>query len=105
MATPEGMLKKEVVDYLDAAGIFHHRMNTGVIRKGSRFIHLCREGTADVLVCLPHRPNKWVELKGVGQKTTRKRQEAQAEFRDEVLQMGQEYRICESLDEVIEFLK
>lgn len=105
--TPESKLKKEVTGYLDGARIFYRRMNTGVIRKGSRFIHLCPEGTADLMVCKFWRPYVWVlwiELKDPNGSTAKKRQMAQAAFRDEVVSLGHRYAICESLDEVIAFL-
>lgn len=102
--TPEGILKKQVSEWLDGAGILYRRMNTGVIRKGSRFIHLCPEGTADLVVFPAYGMPKWIELKGVGQKTTRKRQEAQAAFAEQVRRLGHRYALCESLEAVIEFV-
>jgi hypothetical protein len=98
--TPESALKKSVSEYLAAAGWRFLRINTGVLRKGSRFIHLAPEGTADVVVFPPYGLPKWVELKAPGQKTATKRKEAQAAFCDEVRALGHGYAICESLDDV-----
>jgi hypothetical protein len=104
MATPEGELKKETAEYLVGAGIFHRRMQSGVIRKGARFIHLCPEGTADYLVFKGAHPI-WLELKPKGQKTSKDRQIAQAKFADEVTQLGHTYVRCEALSDVIAALK
>ena len=97
--TPEGILKLEVGNYLKGSGLFYRRMQSGVIRKGSRFIHLCPEGTADVLVFKGDKPF-WLELKPKGQATTKTRKVAQAAFGDEVRALGHVYALCESLDDV-----
>lgn len=102
--TPEGAVKKEVCAYLDTCGIFYRRMNTGTIRKGSRFIHLCPEGTADLMVFPRYKVPHWIELKAPKGTTEAKRKQAQAAFRDEVVALGHRYAICESVDAVIQFL-
>lgn len=102
--TPEGILKKQVCDWLDGAGVFYRRLNTGVIRKGSRFIHLCPEGTGDIVVFPAYGMPRWIELKVIGQKTSRKRQESQAAFAEQVRRLGHSYARCETLDAVIAFV-
>ena len=99
--TAESALKKTVTDFLTQTGEFFLRINTGVIRKGSRFIHLAPEGTADVLVF--RNPPHWIELK-TG-KTAKSRAEKQAAFREKVLSLGHKHATCRSLDEVVSFLE
>lgn len=101
MRTPESKLKNEVKSYL--AAMPHDwlvlRLNSGVVRKGSRFIHLCPEGTADYLVA-----NKcgcyWIELKAPGQKTAKERVVLQDAFAAKVIAMGHRHAYCSSVSDV-----
>lgn len=102
--TPESKLKKEVGDTLDAWGLFYRRMQSGIIRKGSRFIHLCPEGTADFVVYREKRLPEWIELKVEGQRTAKDRQAKQAAFAENVRALGHRYQVCKSVEEVREFL-
>lgn len=105
MPTPESLLKKAVGDYLK---LIQHRalvlrLNSGVIRSGSRFIHLCPEGTPDYLICCPD--PRWIELKAPGQKTQKERAEKQAAFGAKVIALGHRHALCTSVQDVEEFLR
>jgi hypothetical protein len=104
MSTPEGRLKEEVIGELKKLGIFYLRTNSGVVKVRGGFIHLAPIGTADLLVFKGMQPY-WIELKGLGQTTHRKRAEAQQAFAEEVEALGHYYRKCDSLTAVIEFLE
>ena len=101
MSTPESALKKDVTDLLTKTGEFFLRINTGVIRKGSRYIHLAPEGTPDILVF--RQPNHWIELKSG--KTSKDRAEKQSAFREKVISLGHKHCVATSVVDVIEFLK
>ncbi len=106
--TPEGQFTQAVNDVLasplGARWPLKLRLNSGVIRKGSRFIKLCPVGTADRLLCRPGRV-VWLELKVPGQKTERKRQEAQDAFGLLVRSIGHEYHRITSVDELLFILE
>jgi hypothetical protein len=99
--TPESTLKAAVQDFLKQTGKPHLRLNSGIIKSGRRFIHLCPSGTADIVVFCPD--TRWVELKAG--KTNREQREAQEGFRERMEAIGHRYLRATSLDEVIEFLK
>jgi hypothetical protein len=100
----EADLQKEVIKALKQLGLFHLRINSGVVKVRGGFVHLAPLGTADLIVFKGTQPY-WVELKGMGQTTHRKRAEAQDAFADEVEALGHYYRKCDSLTAVIEFLE
>lgn len=100
--TPESQLKSDINDLLDEVvryPEFYIRMQSGVIRKGSRFIHLCEEGTADIQVFL-NNCTIWLELKHPKGATSAKRKAAQAAFAEKVRALGHFYWRCESLEDV-----
>jgi hypothetical protein len=102
--TPESAAKKSITDALTAMGIFHLRLQSGVVRKGSRFIHLCEEGTADVVAFTPH-PH-WLEIKAPGKDGTSKaRKQAQSAFADKVKGLGHRHAIVRSVDELVAALE
>src|ERR1700679_4028949 len=104
MSTPEGDLKAAVVTALNQLGYLWFRMQSGRVRVKRGWLHLHKEGTGDMLVFPPGRVC-WLELKVKGQKTAKERVEAQAEFGKQVEELGHEYRICESVEEVLYYLK
>lgn len=104
MSTPEGQVKIDVLEYLNASGHRFFRMQSGRVQVRRGWLHLHPEGTADFLICLSHRLPAWVELKAEGQKTSKERVEAQAAFAQDVKSLGHAYRICSSVQEVIIFL-
>ncbi len=101
--TPESKLKSDVIDALNSLGLFYRRMHSGGTRVKRGFLYLGPEGTADFLVFMGRDPY-WIELKAPKQTTTKARKMAQAAFRDEVLALGHDYAICESVDDVLRFL-
>jgi len=104
MSTPEGDLKAAVVTVLNQLGYLWFRMQSGRVRVKRGWLHLHKEGTGDILVFPPGRVC-WLELKVKGQKTAKERVEAQAAFGKQVTAIGHEYRICETVAEVIAYLK
>jgi hypothetical protein len=103
--TPESTLKDEVRKFLDKAGYFYRRMHSGSVRVKRGVVYLGPEGTADYLVCMQAGWNCWIELKDPDGRTAKARREAQDAFRQTVEALGHLYKRCESLDEVIEFLR
>lgn len=99
--TEESQLKKDITDFLRQRGEIHLRLNSGVIKRGSRFIHLCPPGTADIVVFRVGWTG-WIEVK-TG-KTQKARAELQAAFRTTVLAMGHAHCQARSLDDVVRFL-
>lgn len=102
--TPEGILKRDVWDYLKMAGHLHFRMQSGHVKVRGGWMCLCPEGTADFLVCLARCPNAWVELKAEGQTTSKERIASQAAFAEDVRALGHHYCQCSSVAEVASFL-
>lgn len=98
--TPEGALKKDVVDYLNGTKLFWRRTQSGIVKVKGGFLHLMPNGTADFMVCPANRLPIWIELKAVGQKTSKERIKDQAAFADEVRGLGHIYGICMSVDDV-----
>jgi hypothetical protein len=99
--TPEGEFKAEVNDFLKVSGREWLRLNSGIIKSGRRFIHLCPAGTADIVVFCPD--VRWIELKRG--KTNREQKEAQDAFRERMEAIGHRYLRATTLDEVIDFVK
>lgn len=102
--TPEGIVKAEIEAYLKQSGLLYFRMNSGILRKGARFIHLHDPGTPDLLIFkeLP----VWVEIKRAGKDTTSKdRKEKQSAFADRVLSLGHKHAMVQSLDELLALLR
>jgi hypothetical protein len=100
----EADFSKQVRTLLQATTWEFMRMNSGVIRKGSRFIVLHAEGTADWLI-FPPGGVAWLETKGRGQKTSKARTEAQAAFRDRFTAIGHRYLLSDDLTEVAAWLE
>lgn len=98
--TPEGELKKSITDALDQLGIFWLRLNSGLIRKGARWIHLCPEGTPDLVIYPRGKGVVWCETKVKGGKRTPE----QVAFAEKVIDLGHHYLCCTSLDSLIAFL-
>lgn len=101
--TPEGALKSEVNEFLKLSGRFFLRLNSGIIKAGARFIHLCPEGTPDYIIFCPD--PRWIELKAAGCTTKKDRARKQQEFADKVEAMGHRHLKATTLDEVMEFVK
>lgn len=99
MSTPEGEVKKAIIDYLQTLGVLYFRTNSGTVKVRGAWMRLCRKGTADILAFRREHPI-WLEIKGPGQVTAKAQKDAQAEFRDEVEFLGHTYRIVSSVEEV-----
>ena len=78
------------------------RVNSGTIRKGSRFIHMAKSGTADLLLCVRvdvDDDGRWaqvktegrfaaLEVKTPGGKTSKAREAKQGEFLQRIRDLG-----------------
>jgi len=90
---------------LKQMGVEAFRMQSGALQKGPYWIHLCPEGTADIL-CFPrNRPVTWLETKDPAGATRKSRKEAQAAFRERVEALGHKYVIARTIDEGLEALR
>jgi hypothetical protein len=83
----------------EQAGALVFRMQAGKIPKGKRWIHLCDEGTADLLLFPRKGPVTWIETKDSRGSTKKTRREKQAEFRAKVEALGHRYLRVTSIDE------
>lgn len=103
MSRLEGDLKAEVVKFLNQSGLLYRRMNSGLVKARGGYVNLGPEGTADLLIFKGAHP-MWIELKGTGQVTAKKRVAAQKAFADEVTALGHSHAQCERMEEVLAFL-
>jgi hypothetical protein len=88
----------------EQSGALVFRMQSGRVQKGSSWIHMCEEGTADLLV-FPRRGGVvWVETKAPKGTTKKSRAEAQANFRSRVEAIGHKYIRATTIDEGMEAL-
>jgi len=93
-----------IVAALEKAGYFVLRLNAGTAKRGKYYIKLCPEGTADILLCPPHRAPIWIETKTEDGSTKPKRAAKQAEFAYSVEAIGHMYIKATSLKDVLEAL-
>lgn len=89
----------------EEAGALAFRMPVGKLQKGKHWIHLCSEGTADLLVFPRGGGVLWVETKTPKGTTQKERAIAQDEFRQRVESFGHKYRRVTTLDEGMDALK
>lgn len=87
------------------AGALVFRMPVGKLQKGKHWIHLCDEGTADLLVFPRNGGVVWVETKDPRGATGKARTEAQNEFRISVESFGHKYLRVTTIDEGMDALK
>ncbi len=83
----------------EQAGALVFRMQSGKIPMAGRWIHLCEEGTADLLVFPRKGGVCWVETKDPNGKTDKARKEAQNRFRERVEALGHTYLRVTTIDE------
>ena len=82
-----------LVKMLRQMGIFTLRLNSGKVRVRGGYMHLCPEGTADIL-CWPKGRTCWLETKA----SKGMMRDKQMEFRDTVTSLGHEYHAVRSID-------
>jgi hypothetical protein len=95
--TVESKTKKEITDALTKMNIRWFRMQSGMVKRGSHYIHLNKTGTPDLLI-LRGGHALWVELKAPGEKQSAE----QVEFQSRAECLGERYITAISLAEVIE---
>jgi hypothetical protein len=83
----------------EQAGALCFRMQAGKIPIGRRWIHLCPNGTADLLVFPRIGPATWVECKDPAGSTKKSRREQQQAFRERVESLGHRYLLVKTIDE------
>ena len=53
MAQEEKHIQKEILNYLEAKGIFHYRQNSGGIARGGRYYKFCSiNGVSDIIAII-----------------------------------------------------
>ena len=75
----------------EQAGALVFRMPVGKIQKGPYWIHMCDEGTADLLLFPRKGGVVWIETKTPHGSTQKARAEAQQRFRERVEALGHSY--------------
>ena len=98
-------ITRPIQDALMGAGYFCLRLNSGLIKSGSRYIRLCPAGTADLLLCPAEKLPIWIETKTLKGKTNKEQLEAQGAFREQVVRLGHQYVTARCLDDVLELLR
>ena len=89
---------------LRQAGALAFRMQSGRIPIGRRWVHLCEEGTADIL-CFPRVGGVvWIETKDPAGRTQKQRKEKQLEFRRTVEALGHRFILARTIDEGLDAL-
>lgn len=83
----------------EQAGALAFRMQSGKIPLAGRWVHLCKEGTADILVFPRGGGVCWVETKDPKGTTHKSRREAQQAFRERVEALGHRYIKATTIDE------
>lgn len=118
MTPSESDILRQIRDYLDIEmareKLYYDRLNSGKILalygKIKRMIHLCRDGTADIIVLKGYYLNPinfricrviYLEVKG----PKGKQREEQKEFQGLVEAQGAEYYVVRDLDSVMEILE
>ena len=111
MGKEETAIQRQVMDYLDAKGIYYVRPQAGGYRGGMNL--KCNEGAPDIVIALKRTGTDGVHVVcitvccfvGIEIKTsTGKQRPAQAEAQKRIEACGGEYWIIRSLDELKEKL-
>lgn len=104
-------ITRPIYDALKKRGLFVIRLNSGKVRVRGGYMHLCEEGTPDLLVFVPITVESefpglraivetritWIETKELKGKL----REKQIEFRDKVLVLGHRHIVARCLDDVL----
>lgn len=100
----EADFKKDVLALLQASGLWFMRMPVGRVQKSKHWVYMLPEGTPDFMILIPHHAPAWLELKGKGQVTERKRAEVQEAFRARCMSEGHWHLRSDDITEVAEWL-
>ena len=93
-----------LVKMYQQAGAIAFRMNSGKVKVRGGWMQLHSAGTADIL-CFPRGRVLWLETKDSKGHTNKEQVEAQAAFRDKVLEIGHEYFRITSIDQGLEAVR
>ncbi|WP_348269725.1 hypothetical protein P8936_16380 [Edaphobacter paludis] len=96
----EAEVKLAVQKWLEKAGYFWLRIQSGKVRVRRGYMQLCPEGTADIVV-FDRNATCWIEMKT----ESGKQRPAQVEFEAKAKAAGHRYIVARSLDEVRDFLQ
>jgi hypothetical protein len=88
----EGEIQSYCLEVLRTYGIFHMRLNSGVVKTRGAWVHLCPAGTADILTFPRERPPFWLEIKQLKGEQHAK----QEEFQARVTALGHGYAVINS---------
>lgn len=88
----------------EEAGCLAFRMQSGKIPLRGRWIHLCKAGTADILLFPRSGGVAWIETKDPAGKTDKARKEDQEAFRERVEALGHRYFRVTTIDEGLSVL-
>lgn len=106
--TPEGLVKRSIIDLLNAERIPFHRLNSGtvLVKRGDRkrAIRLAPAGTPDLLALMPgreHRQPVYIEVKAAKGRQS----DAQIEFESEAEAWGVPYLLVRDASELQRWIK
>lgn len=97
----EGVIQKAIVEDARSAGLFPIRINSGIIKKGRRAIHLAPAGTPDLLIVLHAGACLWIETKTAIGQLSDQQQAAHAELRSR----GHAVLVARSRDDFLAWLE
>ena len=93
-----------IMKYLDRLGIFYLRNQSGRVKVRGGWMNLAPQGTADLVIFPDGKLPIWVECKVTGNKTSKERQQSQAEFAETVRRLGHTAIQATCLDDVLAVL-
>jgi hypothetical protein len=95
LSTSEAVVKAAVQTWLEKAGFFWLRIQSGKVRVKRGFMQLCPKGTADIVV-FHEGKTFWIEMKTA----EGKQRPEQKEFQEKAIAAGHGYLLARTLDDV-----
>jgi hypothetical protein len=96
-AEKETSISATIAEYLDRRRIYHLRLNSGRVKVGASFIHLCPEGTPDRF-CIYRGKPVFIEVKRPGEQPTT----VQTETHHRIERAGGSVVVAYKVEDVIE---
>lgn len=100
----EQAIVKQIKEYLqsleDSNKLYFIRNNSGAVVVKNRFIRFGKEGSSDFIIFMPKNRVLFIEIKNESGKQTEK----QKEFKNKIVNLGYEYYIVRSVDELINII-